>query len=123
MTTRGKEEGEKRMVDKSLPVGKRKNISFQEFSSYSYPEEACPNGHSVRKSPNDSFTGPHRTTLDTAEEASNDYATSYIHRNSTEGNCPPRYPSVTFTGASDIVVLALSIQGASKLGGFQIPIC
>lgn len=61
MTTGRKEEGEKRMVDESLPVGKRKNISFQELSSYSYPEEACPNVHSVRKSPSGSFslsTGP-----------------------------------------------------------------
>ena len=52
---------EKRMVDESLPVGKKKNLSFQEFSSYSYPGEACPNIHSVRQSPDGSFslyTGP-----------------------------------------------------------------
>lgn len=59
----------------------------------------------------------------TAEEASNDYATAYVRRNSTEKNCTLRHPLVTFSGALDIVVLALSIQGASRLGGFRLPIC
>lgn len=84
MTTGGKEEGGKRMVDESLLAGKRKNISFQEFSSYSYPEEACANVHSVRKSPNGSFSLYTRPLFTLQRKLASTNATSYTHRNSTE---------------------------------------